>query len=71
MPKQIRQLSFIFIAIVVVSVVSLRLLPFASDDAYIHFRIAENFAQNGNPYFNSVEFPRFSGHLMACVVKIG
>ena len=32
--------------------ISMRLLPFAYDDAYIHFRIAENFAQYGKPYFN-------------------
>lgn len=39
-------------AIGVMTYLSIRLLPFACDDAYIHFRIAENFAQHGAPYFN-------------------
>ncbi len=33
-------------------VISLRLLPFAEDDAYIHFRIAQNFARYFQPFFN-------------------
>lgn len=32
--------------------VHLRLFPYAEDDAYIHFRIARNFAQYDRPYFN-------------------
>lgn len=32
--------------------VHLHLFPYAEDDAYIHFRIARNFAQYGLPYFN-------------------
>ncbi len=34
---------------------SLRMMPFAFDDAYIHFRIAENFARLGRPYYNPTE----------------
>ncbi len=34
---------------------SLKLLPFAEDDAYIHFRIAENLAHHFAPYFNISE----------------
>lgn len=37
------------------TIVSLQCLPFAFDDAYIHFRIAENFARHGAPYFNTAE----------------
>ncbi|MBN8550809.1 MAG: hypothetical protein J0M12_15955 [Deltaproteobacteria bacterium] len=32
--------------------VQLQLLPYCADDAYIHFRIAQNLATNGAPYFN-------------------
>ncbi|MEA3349876.1 MAG: hypothetical protein U9Q82_04570 [Chloroflexota bacterium] len=53
MTKQMNMFSIISVAFVVVAVISLRLLPFAFDDAYIHFRIAENFARDGMPYFNS------------------
>lgn len=35
------------------AVVSIQCLPFAFDDAYIHFRIAENFVEYGAPYFNT------------------
>jgi hypothetical protein len=35
-----------------VALISWKLVPFAYDDAYIHFRIAENLAQMGQPYFN-------------------
>ncbi len=35
--------------------IHLRLLPYADDDAYIHLRIAKNFAQYGRPYFNGTE----------------
>jgi len=42
-------------AVLAVAVVAIRLLPFAFDDAYIHFRIAENLATHGVPYFNTAE----------------
>jgi hypothetical protein len=37
---------------VLIALLSVRLVPFAYDDAYIHFRIAENLARHGQPYFN-------------------
>ena len=42
-------------SVLVLAVVSIRCLPFAFDDAYIHFRIAENFVAYGVPYFNASE----------------
>lgn len=43
--------TFTFV-VALVAIASIRLLPFAYDDAYIHFRIAENLAAHGRPYFN-------------------
>ncbi len=31
------------------------LLPFACDDAYIHFRVAERFIETGRPYYNAAD----------------
>lgn len=45
----------ILITAIITMVVSIRLLPLAFDDAYIHFRIAENFVAHGAPYFNPGE----------------
>ncbi len=44
-----------FLVFILAIVISLRLYPFAFDDAYIHFRIAENFANHSLPYFNTSE----------------
>jgi hypothetical protein len=54
----------------------LRLHPYAFDDAYIHFRIAENFAAHGEPYFNPGEAVKASSSsgwtlLLAGLVKLG
>lgn len=46
------QLLFIILAFLIMLFLAFRLLPFAFDDAYIHFRIARNLAQLGRPYFN-------------------
>ncbi|MEA5078492.1 MAG: hypothetical protein VB013_07970 [Anaerolineaceae bacterium] len=48
---------------------SLRMMPFAFDDAYIHFRIAENFARLGRPYYNPTE-PVFttSSFIWTCIL---
>jgi len=35
--------------------ISVKLKPFAEDDAYIHFRIAENLVKYQAPYFNLSE----------------
>jgi hypothetical protein len=37
---------------VCVAALHLRLFQYAEDDAYIHFRIVENFLRHGKPYFN-------------------
>jgi hypothetical protein len=55
--------------------VHLRLYPFAFDDAYIHFRIAENLARLGVPYFNPSEAVKGSTSsawiiLLAILVRI-
>ncbi len=42
-----------YIALLLIMLMAhLRMLPYAADDAYIHFRIAENWLQFGIPYFN-------------------
>lgn len=54
--KQVKfEAGFIGLLFALCLVISLRLLPFAEDDAYIHFRIAQNFAHNFAPYFNPGE----------------
>ena len=49
------RLTPVILVAALVALVSIRLLPFAEDDAYIHFRIAENLAEHGKPYFNPDE----------------
>ncbi len=50
---------------------SYRLIPFAFDDAYIHFRISENLAQYGRPYFNLEEQVMVtSSPVWTCVLAI-
>ncbi len=48
-------LALLLIAAVGLGIAHLRLYPYAFDDAYIHFRIAENLAQYHVPYFNPSE----------------
>ena len=43
------------ILFVILLFIHLRLLPYAFDDAYIHFRIARNFVEYGVPYYNPGE----------------
>ena len=47
-----KQVIVFVLAWSLLSFVCVRLLPFAFDDAYIHFRIAENFLRFGSPFFN-------------------
>lgn len=49
--KILKQLAFVLF-IIILSYIHIQLHVYAEDDAYIHFRIAENFAQFGRPYFN-------------------
>jgi hypothetical protein len=50
--KNIFVASYFSLLWMVVIYVHIKLLPYAFDDAYIHFRIAENFIISGAPYFN-------------------
>jgi len=45
-------LSFYSVLFLAISLLNLSLFNYAYDDAYIHFRIAENFLVHGRPYFN-------------------
>lgn len=45
----------IFFGIIFIFVIAVKLFPFPYDDAYIHFRIAENLSTNFAPYFNKSE----------------
>lgn len=46
------KISFMGLLALASSYIIFRLSIFAFDDAFIHFRIAENFASSGNPYYN-------------------
>ena len=45
----------ILIGILFIFFITVKLFPFPYDDAYIHFRIAENLSSNFAPYFNKSE----------------
>ncbi|MCX7013775.1 MAG: hypothetical protein NTW86_14685 [Candidatus Sumerlaeota bacterium] len=65
--------SFVLLLLVtaVVGAISIRLVPFAYDDAYLHFRIAENFAELGKPYFNPEERVMATSSLLwTCVLAL-
>jgi len=47
--------GLLLITIVGLGIAQLRLYPYALDDAYIHFRIAQNLAEYHVPYFNPTE----------------
>jgi hypothetical protein len=48
---------FLFCFLIVIHV---RLYQYAFDDAYIHFRVARNFFENGSPYYNTGEIVKVS-----------
>lgn len=52
--KSILLIESIFL-LVLCLYIAIQLKPFAEDDAYIHYRIAENLAINQAPYFNQTE----------------
>jgi hypothetical protein len=60
--KSTRRLSvLIFILMAgIVFTLHINLYQYAYDDAYIHFRIARNFLDNGTPYFNEYEMVKVS-----------
>ena len=47
-----KQIGCFFLLTLAVAIISTRLTNFVDDDAYIHFRIAENLATHSQPYFN-------------------
>lgn len=51
----IKYITIFILVSVLLFFISIRLLPFGYDDAFIHFRIARNFVLYGNPYFNPSE----------------
>lgn len=53
--KRIPTILLMIVAVAALGIIHLRLYPYAFDDAYIHFRVAQNLVEYHVPYFNPTE----------------